>query len=463
MARSLDTPITDDGLEGVQFFNGRVLSAVDMQDEQRANRRRRAQVAQSVGTGVVHGLQVAVGPGSTPQSLRVREGLAISPGGDAVELFTDVEVSVVDIDTETEPLTTGQFVRCDALPSVRATGAGAYLLVACRASAPRGQVPRVDPIGGDGRAGSCGPRYAVEGVRFRLVYLDHGDDGLVPAAFREELRDLMSGRTLSAAEQSRQRNLLAHWCLGTNDQRTMPADLYDRLSSAEAFEAELQPYGPIDALRVPETDADLPRLSKEDVPLAFFVWDEAIQFVDMWAVRRRVHRTGGSPEAITERRRAEGEARFRQFQAHIEDLPANETSGTLISIEMSAYIRYLPPVALVPLVNALGRPGVAPETFLGSHPAAPPVYVEGRQLPPLIHHAVLAPPVDLQRHTALRVYRVRESDAVQEVPETVTDRPSGSATPYLVLASAGLPRLGDPRYGLSHWDYAHFRDTAIDD
>ncbi len=464
MSRSLNAPITDDGLEAVQFFNGRVLSAADMQDEQRANRRRRAQVARALGTGVAHGFQVDAVPGAAPQSLRVRSGLAISPSGDPVELFTDVEVSVVDVAEETEPQTTGQFVVCNALPSVEATGAGAYLLVACPAMTTREQVPRANPIGDGGRAGSCGPRYSVEGVRFRVVHLEVGDPDLVPEAFRKELSDVMSGRPLDAADRSRQRNLLAHWCLGTTDQRMLPADLYDRLSGNEAFGAEPPSYGPIDALRVPKTPEDQPRLSSHDVPLALFVWDEgSIRAVDVWAARRRIHRTDGSPEAITDRRRAEGEARFRQFQAQITDLPANEPSGSIIGIEMTDYFRYLPPVALLPRVNSLGRPGVVRETFVGSYPTAPLSYVEGRQLSRLIHHAVLSPPVDLRHGTALRVYQVRESDAVREVPETVTDRPPRAATPYFVLASAGLPRLGDPRYELSHWDYAHVRDIAIDD
>jgi hypothetical protein len=467
MARPLNTPITDDGVAGVQFFNGRVLSAADLQDEQAANRLRRAQVGQALGTGVAHGLQVEAGAGAQPQTLRIRSGLAISPSGHPVALPVDATVSVVDPGPETDdpgPETEGQFAACAALPSVRSTGAGAYLLVACPATEPREQTPRVDPSGDGGRAGSCGPKYAVEGVRFRVVYLDMGDDRLVPAPLREDLRTLMDGRTLDRAEQSRLRNLIAHWCLGTVERRSVPADLYDRVAAAEAFDPAPVRYGPVDHLRASDVPGVEPRLSDHDVPLAVFVWDDRrIQLVDTWAVRRRMHRTGGSPEAITDRQQAEGEAVLRQFQAHIHDLPANEPSGSLLSIEMADYLRYLPPVALIPRVNSFGRPGVVTDTFLGSYPVAPLVYVEGRQLQRLMHHATLASPVDLQRHTALRVYQVRESDAARDVPGTVADRPPGSATPYFVLASVGLPRLGDPRYELSHWDYAHFRGTAVDD
>lgn len=450
MARSLDTPITDDGLQGVQFFNGRVLSAADMQDEQRANRRRRAQVARAVGTGVVHGLQVSAGPGSTPRSLRVREGLAISPGGGAVELFTDVEVSVVDIQTESGPLTTGQFVRCDALPSVRATGAGAYLLVACPASAPREQVPRVDPIGGDGRAGSCGPRYAVEGVRFRLVHLDHGDDELVPAAFRDELTDLMSGRPLSAAERSMQRNLLAHWCLGTSDQRAMPADLYDRLSAAEAFDAEPVRYGLIDALRVPETEADLPRLSGQDVPLALFVWDDGIEVVDMWAVRRRVYRTDGSPEAITDRRRAEGEARFRQFQAHLEDLFALPTT-VRASLQFRECVKYLPPVGVI-RERRPGAEGFSASTLFAGMSTRPFVYLEGGRLPSLIERASSVSPVESASEAGWWLYRVREN----RIPEGGESQ----GRPYFVFSSMLLPFAADAQYNVARWDGANYESAG---
>lgn len=449
MARSLNAPITDGGLEAVQFFNGRVLSAADLQDEQHANRLRRAQVARALGTGVAHGFQVEAIPGAAPQSLRVRAGLAISPSGDPVELFTDVEVSVVDI--ATEPQTTGQFVVCNALPSVETTGAGAYLLVACPAKTTREQVPRVNPIGDGGRAGSCGPRYSVEGVRFRVVHLDVGDPNLVPEAFRDELDDLMSGRPLGVADRSRQRNLLAHWCLGTSDQRMLPADLYDRLSGNEDFDAEAASYGPINALRVPETPEDTPRLSSHDVPLALFVWDDdSIQIVDMWAARRRIHRTGGSPEAITDRRRAEGEARLRQFQAHINDLLALP-GPVRAAVQLWNYVPYLPPVGVIP-ERVPGISGFSPSTLFVGMTTRAPVYLEGGRLPSLVDRASLAPPVASGTRAGWWLYRLREN----RVPESG----AGQGRPYLVFSSMLLPFAADAQYNVARWDGANYESVG---
>ncbi len=451
MARSLNAPITDGGLEAVQFFNGRVLSAADMKDEQRANRLRRAQVARALGAGVAHGFQVDAVPGSAPQSLRVRPGLAISPSGDPVELFTDVEVSVVDVDTDVEPQTAGQFVVCNALPSVEGTGAGAYLLVACPATTTREQVPRVNPIGDGGRAGSCGPRYSVEGVRFRVVHLDVGDPDLVPAAFREELDDLMSGRPLDAADRSRQRNLLAHWCLGTSDQRMLPADLYDRLSGNEAFGAEPPSYGPIDALRVPKTPEDPPRLSEHDVPLALFVWDEgSIRAVDMWAARRRVHRTDGSPEAITDRRRAEGEARFRQFQAHVRDLLALP-APVRATVQLRRYVPYLPPVGVIP-ERIPGIDGFSPSTLFFGMTTRAPVFLEGGRFPSLVDRATQFPPVVSGTDAGWWLYRLREN----RVPEGE----AGQGRPYLVFSSMQLPFAADAQYNVARWDGANYESVG---
>ena len=293
------------------------------------------------------------------------------------------------------------------------------------------------------------------------MHLDTSDDRLVPETLREPLRNLMGENSLSPADRSRRRNLLAHWCLGTADARRAPADLYDRLGRAESPEDELQRYGPLDALRTPATPGEDPLLTPHDVPLAIFVWGaDRITMVDMWAVRRRVHRLTGAPEPITDRRRAEGEAAFHQFQVHVAGLPKHEPTGDLLDVTLTDYFRYLPAACLVPLVNSAGRPGIVPETFLSDYPARAPVYAEGHRVPPLLAQAMVTPPVDLVQRTALRTYRIREADAAREFPDTVPERPSGASTPYLLVASGYLPRIGNPRYDLAHWEFAHYPDPA---
>lgn len=460
MARSLNTPITDEGLTSVRFFNGRVLSAADLEAEQQAQRRRRAQLGRAQGTGIAKGLHVQAAPGDAPTALRVTKGLAINRAGHPVELFVNVEVSVVDAAIDIAPSTSGDFMACEALPSVTATGTGVYLLVACPATERREQAPRVAMGDGD-KAGSCGPKFQVEGARFRLVHLDPSDDRLVPERLREPIRALMEQSSLSPAARSRRRNLLAHWCLGTAEARRAPADLYDRLHPGAPPEAEPPHYGPLDALRTPEQEGTLPLLTPHDVPLAIFVWeDDRVTTVDMWAVRRRMHRLSGAPEPATDRRHAEGEAGFWQFQAHVAGLAQHEPSGDLLDVRLTDYFRFLPAVGLVPLVNSEGMPGVQPELFLADYPARSPVVAEGSRVAPLIAHAAWTPAVDLTQETALRLYRIRENAAARSQPATVPERPTAPPIPYLMLASGYLPRIGDARYDLAHWDFAHYPDPA---
>lgn len=451
MARPLNTPITDDGVAGVQFFNGRVLSAADLQDEQTANRLRRAQVGRALGTGIAHGFQVEAGAGAQPQTLRIRSGLAISPAGHPVALPVDATVSVVDPGPEVDepgPETEGQFAACASLPSVRSTGAGAYLLVACPATEPRERTPRVDPIGDGGRAGSCGPKYAVEGVRFRLVYLDVGDDRLVPAPLREDLRTLMDGRTLDRAEQSRLRNLIAHWCLGTVERRSVPADLYDRMAGGEAFDPAPVRYGPVDHLRASDVPGVEPRLSDHDVPLAVFVWDDRrIQLVDVWAVRRRVHRTGGSPEAITDRQQAEGEAVLRQFQAQIDDLFGDFSASALAILKVHQYFDWLPPVGIVP-EQANARRGFNHLAFFDEVTTREPVFMDGARLPALLDLAKTYPPMPLATEEFWWLYRIRQNRQQGEGP--------ANRQAYLVFTSGFLPFAGDAQYNLARWSFGNY-------
>lgn len=442
MARPLNTPITDDGLTSIRFFNGRVLSAADLETEQAANRRRRAQVGRAQGTGTVHGLRVRPAPGDAPTALRVTKGLAINRAGNPVELFVDVEVSVVDADIDPEPATGGDFVVCEALPSVTATGTGAYLLVACPAVKRREQAPGV-AMGDGGMAGSCGPKYQVEGVRFRLVHLDTSDDRLVSERLREPLRALMGRTGLSAPERSRRRNLLAHWCLGTADTWQMPVDLYDRLGH------ETRTYGPLDALRMPTNPDAVPPLTARDVPLAIFIWeDDRVTMVDEWAVRRRVHRLAGAPEPVADRRRAEGEAAFRQFQAHVADLTAPGGATELLPIlEARIFFDILPAAGIVP-VEPVG-PHEENLDFVNGLTHREAVYVEGAEVARLLDRSFLTPAHRIASGEMLALYRVRQN------------RQSEEATAYMVFASGYLPPLGHARYDLARWSYSNYPSPFI--
>jgi len=460
---ALNTPIVEEGLKRIPFFNGRVLTAEDLQTEQMANATERKRLGRALGTGVLDGLFVHKGSGDPPTTVTVESGLALAPSGHVVQLPEETDLSVVSsIEREETAGTKGKFADCARQTATVTTGSGAYLLVVRPAAKTQGRVPQTR-LGGDGAAGACGAKHRVEGATLSLVRLDTDDKNLIPPPIQDKVRSLRGdiedvlgdpSKTLAPSNVSRLRNLLAHACLRTPQALRETADLYTAFRDAAQGKAgpnSDNPAGPTDVQAYSE-------IGPCAVPIGLLYWvQDRILFVDNWSVRRRVHRLDPqSPAPATDRRQVEGEATFYQFQAHLADLPDREPAGDLLDVELDTYFHYLPPACLVPLVNSAGRPGIAPETFLGNYPAREPVYVEGHRVPLLLSQAALTPPVDLNNRTALRVYKVRESDAARGNPETLPGPPLATVRPFLLLASGYLPRIGDPRYDLSHWNYANF-------
>src|SRR6266542_7013117 len=82
MSVMLLAAVLDGGIQNPNFFNGRVLTAHDLRDDQRANLARARRLGQAIGEGVAYGLFVTAGA----QSLAVSAGLAINRRGDALLL-----------------------------------------------------------------------------------------------------------------------------------------------------------------------------------------------------------------------------------------------------------------------------------------------------------------------------------------------------------------------------------------
>ena len=89
---ALNTPVLDDGIDNVNFFNGRVLTAEDLRDEQRAALEHHRRLGRAHGWGIVGGLEVS--PGSDLRSVHVTSGLAFDALGDAVELRAATDVAL---------------------------------------------------------------------------------------------------------------------------------------------------------------------------------------------------------------------------------------------------------------------------------------------------------------------------------------------------------------------------------
>ena len=450
MTRELAAPILDGGVENVHFFEGRLLTARDLRDEQRAQRRRDRLQGRALGAGVVEGLEVTVavaGDGSRRPELAVSAGLAINPRGDALELPAGDTVALV---RETpRPAGDGTlFDDCADPPARRVpTGVGVYVLVLSPALGFREAAPRVglpsDREGG-GRVVGCGRRYEVEGVQLRLEPLSASSLASASETTRREVQGLL-GATGDLASRHRLRNLLAHLCFGTEALAGFAVDPFAE-SPVSARLSAVARRGALDDLR------SLGALTDCDVPLALFVWTlRGIAFVDLWSVRRRPVPRGPSaawPTLAGERFAAEAEARLLQFQGQLAELLAEHPDPA--AIRARDHFRRLPPAGFLPLRGAGRRRGLDATAFLsGTTPREPSIVTEGARLHDLVLRSYPYPAIDLESPEMLWIYRVREN--------TLGPGPTApGAPPFAVFASGFMPYFGRARFDVARWNLSNY-------
>jgi hypothetical protein len=446
MPRDLLTPILDDDLRNVHYFNGRILYAEDLVREQATQRRQREFLGRLTGEGVAYGLQVSLAAGgSPPRTVTIEPGLALNREGALLHLSEKVQLDIAP-EIAPPPAEDSLFRKC-GIETAIPDGLGPYVLVVSPAAQFMGRTPSVG-IGDRGVSRQCGRRFVVDGVQFRLLHLDVEDGLPVPESMQPQLRELILKPDPTEAEAARLRNLLAHWCLGTaSAPNAFARDLYPMLARGDT---EVVGYGPLDALRSPAPGAETGRLDDCDVPLALLYWTGAgIRFVDMWAVRRRLHRAtapDAPPAPGLARRRAENEAAFLQFQGQIDSL-VGPTAATLPLERVDAvnYFRYLPAAGVLPVLR---RPPGAPDDlrFFVGRTRREPVFIEGPRLAWLLDQSFAFPPFDTSELELIWLYRVREN----------RHDPGAAAVPYLVFTSGHVPFVGDPLYDVGRWDYGNY-------
>jgi hypothetical protein len=443
-------PFLEGGIRNTNFFNGRLLSAEDLRQEQQANRERDAQLAKAIGAGIVSGLQVeraaqTTGGGLTNAVVQVRAGLALNDNGQSLSLPADTEVALVR-ELEATNAEAGLFATCAPPAQVTVvSGAGVYLLILTPASGYE-QRALASGLGNAGLTSpGCGSRYAVEGVQFKLINVNLNTLAGIPAATRTQLNALMSAGT--AASLSQLRSLLAHLFLASDDVNAFITDPFKQDFSLTPNST----YGLLDALR---TQGDLTAC---DVPLALIYWTtDGIQFVDMWSVRRRPTRRAvfdrWSP-ILDDRRASEGEATFQQFQNQIEQLLASETSPQLIRAR--DYFRYLPPVGIIPITLTASSDGFDFQTFFTDLTHHDAVFTDGARVACLLRAAWDYPPVDLHNPVDVEstemfwLYNVRQNTQAQAEGAT-------SVKSYLIFSSGQMPFVGEPRFDVSRWNYSNY-------
>lgn len=459
-------PVLTGGIHNTNFFNGRILTAEDLNTEQDANRKQRNRLGRAIGDGIVYGLKVGV---VEEQTLYVTPGLALNRLGQSLcipeEGLSDGKIKIPLVPKmESVTGTSNPFFDCTTKSESKdsvlsSTGEGIYILVMSPASEYEGRAPMVG-LNDDSSITSCGKKYFVEGIQFRLVKLDISSEN-INVRVRRELLSLL--RKSNTANISLLRNILAHLCFGTEEIFSFVQDPFNRDKSSGM--SPYVSYGLLDSLR----SLKIPMLTDSDVPLALVFWISNEIKVDIWSVRRSLvtrPTTELWPLPLSNRRLVEAEACFQQFQEQIESIYSSTNDNELAEINAEDYFRYLPAAGIIPIsTNYLlysdclkGIPrlvkGFNPENFFKKYFAdmsiRKPVVIEGSNLGAIINSSLYYPPIHLKSRELIWLYLIREN------LESIAKGSSNSPQPYMIFTTGQIQYQGDARYNLNRWNYSNY-------
>jgi hypothetical protein len=426
----LQQPLKEGGIRNVNFFNGRLLTSKDLTREQVARREADARLGLAIGDGVAFGLEAARdGDFDTPAVpvLRIKAGLAVNRAGQTLLLTGDTSVALTRrFDAGEAKVCNCLFANCNPLADgVYVAGAGVYVLTIAPAQLSEGRAPTngLDPANV-----RCNTDATVEAVQFRLLAINplrYADIDITSLQFR---------------------NRLAYRCLGIEARES---------NAADPWRSDPSSYGLVDELR-----AVGGALSDCDVPLAIMYWTgTGLQFVDNWAVRRRLL----EPDALTglsfmarARRLVEAHAMCAQFQQQLVDvLAAAADPSAVIARE---YFRYLPPFGVVPLQTLPLRGFIENSFFSGLVRRPPPgsgqstEFIDVRQLGALQEQALAHAPTDVAQDEFIWVYR-----PWQNVKAALEGQ---AVQPIVVFASGQLPDVSVARFDMARFDFSNYENCC---
>jgi len=416
-------PALQGGIDRVNFFNGRLLSAEDLKLQEDANQDHHRRIGKAIGPGVAWGLEVykSDNAGVDNPIVKVLKGCAINRSGQTVELSQDVEVNLRSTGaaaTASDVTELPAFGPCSPITSdsIRGVDRGVYLLSLAPASRGKGQAP-VSWI--DNGPAPCATKYSVETVKFNLVQVN-----VDVARFDDE---------------KKLRNYLAYACSDMEKYRTVSVDPFS--------DADL-PANLIDTLRPAPLTDDL-------VPLAIIFWKEkeGIVFVDRWAVRRRLSSpaSGAWDMLIGNARTAEAEALLFQFQEQIREIGDTLTYREKWIFEAQQWFRWLPPAGIIPWAGMdLNDTGFSYDYFFKPLAFRAPVFINEARVAHLFEESLRFPPIDINEGELVWLYRIRENQQLHTA--------STSNLPQLTLVFAGghIGWYGDARYDVCRWNYGNY-------
>jgi hypothetical protein len=312
----VETAILEGGIRSKNFFNGRLLSAEDLRQEQEEHRKSHWRLGEATGDGVAYGFEVSINKDSTKEFpvVDVEGGLAVSRSGKILRA-TDVHRIALTAQGTASVNGFASFTPCEQLlGGTYKAGPGLYVLAVTSAFGSKGRAP----VSGLGNTSvSCNVDNVVEGLQFRLL----------------EVSSSISAPPGDATF----RNLVAYEFFRGFDS--------SKESLTNPFAPPLKGYGVLDSLR----DKGL---SDCDVPLAFIFWSagKGIEFVDMWSVRRRLVAKAAYKDwelSVGDRRRSDAEAAFLQFQMHLDSI-RQEPDIDLPTFTADMRFKFLPPAGYLP-------------------------------------------------------------------------------------------------------------------
>ena len=421
--QTIDQPfVSSAALRSVNFFNGRLLTGDDMSREQATQEARVNRLGRAVGDGVAWGFEVvkqkAASPDTSHPIVTVSAGLVVNREGATLELPADVDVALYrDASTAPSGAESGNlFADCQPFATGTYTaGAGVYLLTVAPAEQGEGRAP-VNGLGNE--AAPCNVALEAEALQFRLIRL---------ALSHDELLD-----------KAHLRNHVAYLCFGID---ALAGEI------ADPFGTPVTSWGLIDTLRTQI-------LTDAEVPLATIGWsiDDGIQFVDLWSVRRRLTRRaaeGGWSSLDSDRRRAEGEAMFLQFQAQFADLlivapPEKQTAAM--------WFELLPPAGLLPLAGTAAD-GFDYLQFFGALPTQGPAVIEAARMRDLLVDSFAFTPIDLAKGEVVWLYLVHDNLAPS------SDEPVDPQR-YVLFANGNTRYRANAQFELSYWNFANYAEIG---
>jgi len=424
---SLQQPVGDGGIETVNFFNGRLLTAADMSREQDARRQADARLGLALGDGVAFGLEVSAGrvvddvTGSPMPSVTIAPGLAINRAGQVLRLGYDEQVRLSRVGASNPTPAGNSFADC--VPIVGGSyvaGQGLYILTIAPSEITAGRAPT---NGLSGAAAACNIDRVIEAVQFRLL--------AVPPHLYAQLDAAAPGF----------RNNVAYACFGSGVTTSWMTALFGQAGRDEGLIGEMRGYG----------------LTDYDVPIAIlaFAGAASMVFLDTWAVRRPVSAPdsilGPLPSLVAPRRIATGKAMLQQFQAQLADLVG--TSGALKGVTAKTHFPMLPPAGLLPFFTL-----EMATFFFDGMEVRGPQYINSPQLEPLIRESLSAPAFAADSPDVFWLYAVADNAMAIELPPPGPD--TWPPARYYAFASANLPYRADARFNLHHWDYANLALSA---